>query len=109
MSGTSFLPIFMLLLVLNISRQNRKTVARQILIKKRKTIINKRLENRKKMFEAAKKFIGKKCVIYTFNSDYITGVIKEVSEGAILVDRKGNEEILNLDFVVRIKEVAEKK
>ena len=99
----------MLLLVLNISRQNRKTVARQILIKKRKTIINKRLENRKKMFEAAKKFIGKKCVIYTFNSDYITGVIKEVSEGAILVDRKGNEEILNLDFVVRIKEVAEKK
>ena len=99
----------MLLLVLNISRQNRKTVARQILIKKRKIIINKRLENRKKMFEAAKKFIGKKCVIYTFNSDYITGVIKEVSEGAILVDRKGNEEILNLDFVVRIKEVAEKK
>ena len=99
----------MLLLVLNISRQNRKTVARQILIKKRKTIINKRLENRKKMFEAAKKFIGKKCVIYTFNSDYITGVVKEVTDGAVIVDRKGKEEIVNLDFIVRIKDASDNK
>ena len=65
MSSTSFLPIVLLLLCMNISRQNRRAVAQRMLARKKKVIINKRMETRKKMFEAAKKFIGKKCVIYT--------------------------------------------
>jgi ferredoxin-fold anticodon binding domain-containing protein len=69
----------------------------------------KRSENRTKMFEMAKNFIGKKCVIYTFNSDYVEGIIKEVTDGAILLERKGRQEAINLDFVVRIKETPEKK
>ena len=89
MSSTSFLPIVLLLLCMNISRQNRRAVAQRMLARKKRVIINKRMETRKKMFEAAKKFIGKKCVIYTFNSDYITGVVKEVTDGAVIVDRKG--------------------
>jgi hypothetical protein len=83
-------------------------VAKSTILKLDK-IINKRMETRKKMFEAAKKFIGKKCVIYTFNSDYITGVVKEVTDGAVIVDRKGKEEIVNLDFIVRIKDASDNK
>jgi ferredoxin-fold anticodon binding domain-containing protein len=94
---------------MNISRQNRRAVAQRMLIRKKRVIINKRMETRKKMFEAAKKFIGKKCVIYTFNSDYITGVAKEVTDGAVIVDRKGKEEIVNLDFIVRIKDASDNK
>ena len=109
MSSTSFLPIFLLLLCMNISRQNRRAVAQRMLARKKRVIINKRTETRKKMFEAAKKFIGKKCVIYTFNSDYITGVVKEVTEGAVIVDRKGKEEVVNLDFIVRIKDASDNK
>jgi ferredoxin-fold anticodon binding domain-containing protein len=94
---------------MNISRQNRRAVAQRMLIRKKRVIINKRMETRKKMFEAAKKFIGKKSVIYTFNSDYITGVVKEVTDGAVIVDRKGKEEIVNLDFIVRIKDASDNK
>jgi ferredoxin-fold anticodon binding domain-containing protein len=94
---------------MNISRQNRRAVAQRMLARKKRVIINKRMETRKKMFEAAKKFIGKKCVIYTFNSVYITGVVKEVTDGAVIVDRKGKEEIVNLDFIVRIKDASDNK
>ncbi|MDA3732851.1 hypothetical protein PBV87_15345 [Niameybacter massiliensis] len=55
------------------------------------------------MLELAKKFIDKECLIYTFNSQ-LTGVIKEVNKGAILVENKNTIEIVNLDFVVRIRE-----
>ena len=94
---------------MNISRQNRRAVAQRMLMRKKRANINKRQETRKKMFEAAKKFIGKKCIIYTFNSDYIPGVVKEVTEGAVIVDRKGKEEIVNLDFIVRIKDASDNK
>lgn len=102
MTPAYFVPIFMLFLILYLSRRNREMLARRV-------VTNKRMENREKMFEAAKKFIGKKCVVYTFNSDYVSGTVKDVTGGAIILDRKGNEEIINLDFVTRIKESPEKK
>ena len=61
------------------------------------------------MTELAKRFIDKKCVIYSFNDNQITGVIKEVSEGALLVEKDGNIQAVNLDFIVRIREYPTKK
>lgn len=63
------------------------------------------------MFQLAKKFIGKKCIIYvvqTFSSELL-GTIKEVTEGAILVEDKYGVQVVNLDFVIRIKECPIKK
>ena len=60
------------------------------------------------MVELAKQFVGKACLVYTFQSQ-ITGVIKEVSDGAILLENKGTVEAINLDFVVRIREYPTKK
>lgn len=59
-----------------------------------------------KMTELAKKFIGKECLIYTFdNNQQIRGVITEVSnDGAMLIENGGTIEVVNLDFVFRIRE-----
>lgn len=61
------------------------------------------------MYELAQKFIGKECLIYTFNSSQLTGVIKEVNEGGILLENEDTLEAVNFDFIVRIREYPRKK
>ena len=61
------------------------------------------------MLTLAKTMIGKECLIYTFSGTQITGMISEVTDGAIRVDREKESEIVNLDFVVRIREFPRKK
>ncbi len=97
----AFLPIWILLLVILPAQRRRK---RTILAN---TILNKGLEN-KEMFELAKRFIEKECIIYAFDGNQYTGTIKEVNDGAILIEKKGNAEAINLNFVVRIKEIRKK-
>ena len=55
------------------------------------------------MFELAKRFIGKECTIYSMDNQF-KGVVEEVTENAILVEKNGSMELINLNFVVRIKE-----
>ena len=57
------------------------------------------------MKEFAKKFIGKKCLI-TFSDDTIqyVGVLKEVTDGAILLDDNNKIKALNLNFVICIQD-----
>lgn len=55
------------------------------------------------MFELAQSFIGKECLIYTFNSQ-LSGILKEVTSGALLLDNGKTTEIVNLDYIVRIRE-----
>lgn len=61
------------------------------------------------MFELAKQFIGKECLLYTFNGSQIEGVIKELSENAVLIDNKGSIEAINLEFITRIREYPRNK
>ena len=56
------------------------------------------------MKELAERFIDKECLIYSFDGHQLEGVIKEVSDGAILVDKNGGLEAINLDFIIRIRE-----
>lgn len=57
------------------------------------------------MKELATRFIDKECVIYAFDSSHqYLGKIKEVTDGAILVEKEGKLEAINLDFVIRIRE-----
>lgn len=69
---------------------------------------SKKTEERCEMLELAKRFIEKECIVYTFNSQ-LTGVIKEVSGGAILLESGSAVEVVNLDFIVRIREYPRKK
>ena len=62
------------------------------------------------MKELATRFINKECVIYSYDSGHqYMGVIKEVVDGAILLEKDGKLEALNLDFVIRIREYPTNK
>lgn len=64
------------------------------------------------MKELAKKFIGEECIIYTITSNDggLSGIIKEIDDGGMVIQRKtGEREIVNLDFVTRIREYPRKK
>jgi hypothetical protein len=71
------------------------------------------IKNRKEdspMLEMAKRMIGKDCIVYLFDSQQIIGAIKEVGDRAVLVEREsGGEEIVNIDFVVRLREHPKNK
>ena len=61
------------------------------------------------MKELAVRFIGKECVVYFFDGNQRLGVITEVTDGALLLEKNGKTEALNLDFVLRIHEYPRKK
>ena len=101
MNYAYFIPVIFLFLVLFITRQANAVIFKKI-IQKRKTVDIQ-------MYELAQKFIGKECLIYTFNSSQLTGVIKEVNEGGILIENGDTLEAVNFDFIVRIREYPRKK
>ena len=62
------------------------------------------------MKELAKRFIDKECLISSFDSSrQFEGVIKEISDSAILVEKNGTVEAINLDFVIHIREYPKNK
>ncbi|WP_455714591.1 DUF6897 domain-containing protein [Anaerosporobacter sp.] len=93
-----FLPLFFSLIH---NSRNKQVMIKQL-------IKSKKSGGSKQMLEFAKKFINKECLIYTFNSQ-ITGVIKEVSDGAILIENKSTIEVVNLDYITRIREYPKGK
>ena len=99
-----FLPIIFLLLVLLITmRSNKRAIIKKV-------IQNRKTEDKTTMIELAKKFIDKDCLIYAFDSSHqFSGTIKEVSNGAILLEKDGKLEAINLDFVIRIREYPTNK
>ena len=60
------------------------------------------------MKELAKRFIDKECIIYTINNQ-ITGTIKEVCDGALLIEKNSTIEAVSLDFITRIREYPRNK
>jgi hypothetical protein len=89
--------------VLFITSRRKKSIIIKKIITKRKT------EGKEKMLELAKQFINKDCLIYSFDGNQYKGIIKEASNGAILVDNNGTLEAINLDFVIRIREYPKNK
>lgn len=64
------------------------------------------------MKELAKQFINHDCIIYMITSDdgSIQGTIKEITDDGMIVERKTGElEIINLEYVTRIREYPTKK
>ena len=78
---------------------------RQKLAVVKNRIKNKKGKERLEMLELAKRFIGKECVISSFDGNHnFDGIIKEVSNGAVLIEKDGKLEAINLDYVIRIRE-----
>ena len=104
MQSSSYIPILMIFLILFIRLYNQKIVIARKVTKKRT------LEEKIEMIELAKRFIGKECVIYAFDSNHqFEGIIKEVSDSAILIEKDEKLEVINLEFVIRIREYPRNK
>ncbi|MBQ4116958.1 MAG: hypothetical protein IJD37_06235 [Clostridia bacterium] len=104
MNPSTYIPIIMLWIIIFIMFRNRKAAIAKKIIEKRK------MEGNTEMKELAKKFIDKECLISSFDGNHqYEGIIKEVTDGAILVEKDGKLEALNLDFVIRIREYPRNK
>ncbi len=99
--------LFVLIVFLCFRTKRQTAVAVWKILKQRKQ--NKEILNMK---ELAKQFIGVECIIYTIasNDGSIQGTVKEITDGGMLIERtSGGLEIINLDFVTRIREYPRKK
>jgi len=104
LNPSAYIPIIVLCIVLYILRRKRRAVIAQQIIKKRK------MEGNNEMKELAKRFMDKECLISSFDSGHqFEGIIREVSDSAILVEKNGTVEAINLDFVIRIREYPKNK
>lgn len=92
-----FLPIFMMLLI-------KKKEWQKYIIKK----IKKKKEGVIEMNEIIKSFIGKECLIYTFQTQ-ITGVIESLENNWISIKTGDSSEIINIDYISRIREYPKNK
>lgn len=105
MSQTTYTPIILLWIIIFIMIRNRRkaVVIRQV-IEKRK------IGGNVEMKELAERFVEKECIIYSFDGGHqYEGIIKEVTDGAILIEKDGKLEAINLDFVIRIREYPRNK
>lgn len=99
-----YIPIIVLWIIIYITlRNNRKAVILTKIIKNRKA------GGKTEMKELAEKFIGKECLISAFDGHQYEGVLREVTNGAILIEKKERLEAVNLDFVFRIREFPRNK
>ena len=100
------LALFLLVIIPQIMRRRRIAAVRHIL--------NQKMQNKEnsEMKELAKRFIGEECIIYTITSNdgSLQGVITEINDGGMVIEKKTGElEVVNLDFVTRIRQYPRKK
>lgn len=105
---TSYLLIVVILIIFLYIRKKRRTAAAVWKMQ------NRRKQNKEilVMKELAKQFIGEECIIYTITSNdgSVQGIIKEIDDGGMIIERNsGEREIINLDFVTRIRQYPRKK
>ena len=104
LQAISFVPIILMLVIIFYEIRKKKIAAVRNVLK------NRDREGKQKMVELAKRFVEKECLIYAFDSGHqFEGVIKEVSDGAILIEKDGRIEAINLDYVIRIREYPKSK
>ena len=100
----TFMP---LLIVIIFSAKKRKRFIMLRIIKKSR--LKKSKGETSEMLELAKRFIDKDCVIVFYDGNYASGIIKEVTDNAMLIEEKGELIAINLEFVARIKEFPKNK
>lgn len=101
MESTYFI-IFFMLIVIFISARESNILATIALRRKKKG------RNRQNMNELVLKYIGKKCIISTMSNSLggsVTGIIKSVNDSWLEVEaQNGQTEIINSEYIIRIKE-----
>ncbi len=97
------IPIILMLVIILVTHRRNDSMMMAKIINKRKK------KESCEMTELAKRFIDKECLLYTFNGGQLEGTVKEVVDGAILIENKESLEAINAEFVVRIREYPRDK
>lgn len=100
----AFMPL--LITVIFSAKKRKKFIMLKIIKKSR---LKKLKGESSEMLELAKRFIDKDCVIVFYDGNYASGIIKEVTDNAMLIEEKGELIAINLEFVARIKEFPKNK
>ena len=97
--GPSYFTVFIAFLLLLWLSFERSATIRRIIMKKKK-------RRRIRMNELISGFVCKDCIVYISASSgtSINGVITSLNENWITVKTAGGEEVINLDYVIRVKE-----
>lgn len=103
MNPAIYISIFLPLLVILLEQEQTNAQMRTIQIIKRKA----RKEGTS-MNESVKQFIGKSCMIYTYNAQ-LTGMVVSVEDNWLTIKTKTGTELVNLDYINRIREYPVKK
>lgn len=61
------------------------------------------------MQELAKRFLGKDVLINTISLGNIDGILEEVQDNAIILKKDEKESVVNLDYVIRLREYPKDK
>ena len=96
----SVFPLLILFLVL--SQQKKETV------KYLETRIRKQ-KGDTQMQQLALRYIGKDVLLTTVASGSYDGVLREVVDNAAVLDKNGQETVVNLDYVIRLREYPKNK
>lgn len=88
--------LFFILLIIASQNRKRNTV--------RKIIQKKRTKGRITMNEIINMYLGKTCTVTVSGYSQIKGKITSAKDNWIVVETKSGNDVLNLDYVVSIKE-----
>lgn len=108
MTDSMWIPVILIIVLYLYIRKRRQTAAAVWELRNRRNQTKEIMAMR----ELAKQWIGEECIIYTIasNDGSIQGVIQEVNDSGMILERNsGEREIINLDFVTRIREYPRKK
>lgn len=57
------------------------------------------------MKQLAQQFIGKECLVYTVgDTNAVNGTLQQVTDSALLLEKSGFLQAINLEYVTRIRE-----
>ena len=97
---SAYIPIIVIWVVLFvILKENKQHNIRRIIRKRRKRGLND-------MSEVFNRYIGKDCVIYLSNSssNVLECKVPGISENWLTIESRDGVEIINVDYIIRIKE-----
>lgn len=99
--------IILLLLVVYLPLKRRRRAVAHILLRK-KTRRKLNIKENEEMKEFAESFIGKDVYIKLLDG-HADGYVKQVTDGGIMLEWEGNIQVVNLEYVVKIREYPHKK
>lgn len=96
MNPALYICVFLPIIIAIIIQSNTKKAIIASIVRKHKNRNEEPIMN-----EIVKEFIGKDCYIYTLQSN-VSGIIKKVEDSWIVIETRNGDEIVKLEYIIRI-------